>query len=116
MKKSREEKRERLRAKAEQVIEAYLEWETKHPQPDMREIENISIRLRKELGQEMAQMAVEEQAERKVVPGPQCAKCGKEMRYKGEKLTEIESRVGSLKVERGHYYCPECKESIFPPG
>lgn len=116
MKKSQEEKRERLRAKAEQVIEAYLEWETKHPQPDMREIEEISIRLRKELGQEMAQMAVEAQGERKVVPGPPCAKCGKEMRYKGEKQTEIESRVGSLKVERGHYYCPECKESIFPPG
>lgn len=116
MKKSQEEKRARLRAKADKVIEAYLEWEVRHPQPDLREIEDISIRLRKELGQEMAQIAVEGQGERKPVPGPQCAKCGTEMRYKGEKLTEVESRVGSLKVERGHYYCPECKESIFPPG
>jgi hypothetical protein len=116
MKKSQAEKRERLRAKADKVIEAYLEWEARHPQPDLRQIEDIAIRLRMELGQELAQIALEEQEERKPVPGPQCAKCGKEMRYKGEKPTEIESRVGSLKMERGHYYCPACKESIFPPG
>jgi len=116
MKKSQEEKRTRLRAKAEKVIEEYLEWEAKHPQPDLKQIEEISMRLRKEFGQEMAQMAVEEQEERIPVPGPKCTKCGKEMRYKGEKATQVESRAGSLKIERGHYYCPECKESVFPPG
>ena len=116
MKKSQEEKRTRLRAKAEKVIEEYLEWEAKHPQPDLKQIEEISMRLRKELGQEMAQMAVEEQEERIPVPGPKCTKCGKEMRYKGEKAMQVESRAGSLKVERDHYYCPECKESVFPPG
>ena len=50
MKKSQEEKRTRLRAKAEKVIEEYLEWEAKHPQPDLKQIEEISMRLRKELG------------------------------------------------------------------
>lgn len=116
MKKSQEEKRARLRTKADQVIDEYLDWETSHPQPDLKQIEDIAIRLRKELGQEMAQMAVEEQSERTPAPGPKCEKCGKEMRYKGEKETQVESRTGALTIERGYYYCPTCKESVFPPG
>jgi uncharacterized protein with PIN domain len=61
-------------------------------------------------------MAIEEQEERLPVPGPRCEKCGKEMRYKGDKEIGVKSRVGALKIERGYYICPECKESIFPPG
>ena len=102
-------------AKAEKVIEAYLEWEEKDPRPDLMQIEDIALKLRKELGQEIAQMAIEEQEARRPAPGPQCAQCGREMRYKGQKKTQVESRTGSLKVERGYYYCPECQESIFPP-
>ncbi len=115
MKKSIEEKRARLRAKAEEVIDEYLAWETNHLRPDLKQIEEIALRLRKEIGQEIAQMAVEEQEERRPVPGPACPKCGREMRYKGEKATQVESRAGRLEVERGHYYCAECRESFFPP-
>ena len=116
MKKSIEEKRARLRAKADEVIDEYIAWEASHPQPDLKQIEDIALKLRKELGQEIAQMAVEEQRVRTPAPGPKCGKCGKEMRYKGEKETQVESRAGALRVERGYYYCPECKESFFPPG
>lgn len=116
MEKSNEEKRARLRAKADQIIDEYLAWEANHPQPDLKQIEEIALKLRKELGQELAQIAVEEQSERTRAPGPKCTQCGKEMRYKGEKSTQVESRAGALRVERGYYYCPECQESIFPPG
>lgn len=115
MKKSPEEKRARLRARADKIIDEYLAWEASHPEADLKEIEEIALKLRKGLGQELAQIAVEEQGERTPVPGPKCAKCGKEMRYKGEKRIQVESRAGALQVERGYYYCPRCKESIFPP-
>jgi hypothetical protein len=115
MKKSIEEKRARLRLKADQIIDEYITWEASHPQPDLKQIEDIALKLRKELGQELAQIAVEEQGERTPAPGPKCAKCGEEMRYKGEKSTQVESRSGTLQVGRGYYYCPMCKESIFPP-
>jgi hypothetical protein len=115
MKKNKEEKRARLKAKAEELIEAYLAWEEQHARPDLTEIEEIALKLRKELGREIAQMAVEEQAERAPVPGPSCPRCGKEMVYKGEKRIEVESRVGGLQIERGYYHCPECRERIFPP-
>jgi hydrogenase maturation factor len=116
MSKSKEEVRARLKAKADQIIEEYMEWESSHPRPDLMQIEEIALKLRKEFGREMAQMAVEEQNERTPAPGPNCPKCGREMHYKGKKETQVESRAGALKIERGYYYCPECKESIFPPG
>lgn len=116
MKRSKEEKRARLLAKAEKLIDEYLAWEAGHPKPDLTEIEDIALELRKALGREIAQMAIEEQGERLPVPGPSCPKCGKEMRYKGEKSTQVESRAGALQVGQGYYYCPECKESFFPPG
>jgi hypothetical protein len=116
MKESKEEKRARLLAKAAQEIDEYLEWEEKNPEPDLTEIEDIALKLRKDFGQEIAQMAIEGQASRTLVPGPKCAKCGKEMRYKGKKRTQVESRTGNLDVERGYYYCPKCKERLFPAG
>lgn len=116
MKLSREEKKARLEVRAERVIDEYLEWEAAHPQPNLTEMEDIILKLRKELGKEMAQMLLEQQEERQPVPGPRCPKCGEEMHYKGQKRDRIESRVGLLELERGHYYCPKCKESIFPPG
>lgn len=116
MKQSREEKRAKLIAKTEELIDEYLAWEEQHPQPDLNEIEAIALRIRKVIGQEIMQMAVEGQDARQPVPGPSCPKCGYEMRYKGDKTIDLESRAGRLKIERGYYHCPECKESIFPPG
>lgn len=116
MKESKEEKRARLQAKAAQAIDEYLEWEEKNPEPDLTQIEEIALKLRKEFGQGIAQVAIENQASRTPAPGPRCAKCGEEMRYKGKKRTRVESRTGELDVERGYYYCPKCKERIFPPG
>jgi uncharacterized protein with PIN domain len=116
MTQSKEEKRVRLMGRASRVIEEYLEWEEKNPRPDLMQIEDIALKLRKEIGQEIAQMAIDNQQSRTPAPGPRCAKCGQEMRYKGKKETHVESRAGNLGIERGYYYCPECQESIFPPG
>jgi hypothetical protein len=113
---NREQKRARLLAKAEQLIEEYLVWEERHPRPDLTQIEDIALKLRKELGKEIAQLALEDQAASKPVPGPNCPECGQEMHYKGEKGNQFESRVGGLDLERGYYYCPACKAGLFPPG
>jgi hypothetical protein len=115
MKRSKEERRKRLLAKAEKLIDEYLAWEESHPLPDLTEIEEMALGLRRTFGQELAQLAVEEQESCIPAPGPSCPKCGKEMRYKGTKAVEVESRTGALQVERGYYHCPACKESLFPP-
>jgi hypothetical protein len=58
MKRSKEEKRRELIAKAEQVVDEYLAWEEGHPHPDLTEIEEIALILRKTFGREIAQMAI----------------------------------------------------------
>jgi hypothetical protein len=116
MKRSKEEKRVRLLAKMEKLVDEYLVWEERHLRPDLTQIEDMALELRKELGREIVQLAVEEQEKRLPVPGPSCPKCGQEMRYKGEKAVEVESRTGALEIERGYYYCAECQEGLFPPG
>jgi DNA-directed RNA polymerase subunit RPC12/RpoP len=113
---SKAEKRARLLAKAAQAIDEYLEWEEKHPKPDLTQIEDIALKLRKEFGQEIAQTAIDHQATGVPAPGPKCPQCGKEMHYKGKKRSQVESRAGNLAMERGYYYCPRCKERLFPPG
>ncbi len=116
MDEKRATKKARLMAKAEKLIDEYLAWEERHTQPALTEIEDIALKLRKELGEEIAQMALENHRGRKPVPGPKCPECGQEMHFKGEKGAQVESRVGELVLERGYYYCSACKKGIFPPG
>jgi hypothetical protein len=116
MKHSRQEKKEALSKRAEELIEQLLEWEDGNPRPTLTQIEDEIMHLRKELGKEMAKLVLEEQGTKAQVPGPNCPNCGKEMRYKGQKMDRVESRVGELEIERGYYYCPECEEGLFPPG
>ena len=67
MKLSREEKQARLEAKARRVITDYLDWEDQQPKPNLTEMEDVILKMRKEIGKEMAQMLLEEQEERKPV-------------------------------------------------
>jgi hypothetical protein len=116
MKEMRQSRKVRLMKKAERLIEEALDWEEKTDKPNLTQIEDIVLRLRQELGQEMAQSLLEAQEAKQPVPGPTCPKCGQEMRYKGQKEINPQSLVGQLEIERGYYHCPKCKESVFPPG
>ena len=102
--------------KAERLIDELLGWDEETEGLTLTDIEDVVLRLRKELGQEMAEVVVSLQEGNRPVPGPACPQCGREMRYKGQKGNTVESRVGTLKTERGHYHCPICGEGVFPPG
>ncbi len=105
-----------LMTEAAIMIDELLEWDKKNNAPTMTEIEDIVLELRKRMSEKMAQALVRNQEQKQPVPGPVCSKCGKEMRYKGQKGNEVESRAGQIRVERGYYYCPKCKQGNFPPG
>jgi uncharacterized protein with PIN domain len=72
--------------------------------------------LRKRLGEQMAQAVIASQASLRPAPGPKCPRCGQEMHYKDQKANTVESRLGTLPLERGYYYCETCRQGIFPPG
>jgi uncharacterized protein with PIN domain len=105
-----------LMRQAELMVDALLEWNDETAGPTMTQIEEVILRLRKQLGEGMVRAVIEAQEAQRLVPGPVCARCGEEMRYKGMKGTRVESRVGNVELKRGYYYCETCKAGVFPPG
>ena len=115
MKKSRERKERELEAQAKELIGRLLEWDEQHERPNLTQMEEIVLKLRKEMGQRMLEMLVNEQEEANPAE-VKCEECGQVMRNKGEKVKVVESQVGELRLRRGYYYCSTCGSGIFPPG
>ena len=116
MKPSREEKKERLMARSEKAADGLLDWEEQNPRPTLTQVEDTVLALRKQMGKEIAEEVIERMEAKALVPGPSCPKCRKEMRYKGQREKDVESRAGELSLERGYYACTDYDEGIFPPG
>ena len=95
-------------AKAETLIDELMGWDEETEERTLAEIEDVVFRLRRELGQEMAEVVVSWQEGNGPVPA--CPECDREMRYRGQKANSTESRVGTSKTERGYYHCPRCGE------
>ena len=113
---SRAERKAALLQQAEQMVDDLLDWEDKHQRPNLTEIEDIVLALRKRIGEHMAQSVVDHQAAQSPVPGPKCPNCGQEMHAKSRKRRRVESRAGSLPLERAYFYCDHCRRGSFPPG
>ncbi len=115
MRSSKEEMKARLLEEASVAIDEMLEWQNRVQEPTLSEIEEVVLKLRQRIGMRFAEIIAEEQEAAKPDEGVICSSCGREMKYKGMKRTMVESRLGTLHLERGHYYCPHCREGFFPP-
>jgi hypothetical protein len=115
MKRSREQKRDELLKAAQAMIEELLDWEERTAQPNLRQIEETVVQLRQKLGQRMAEVVIADQDAVQPAEAPGCPKCGERMRYKGQKHKAVESRLGTLAIQRGYYHCRRCQQRIFPP-
>jgi hypothetical protein len=105
-----------LMKKAEAVIDELLDWHGQSEQPNLTQVEGKVLALRQELSEAMAATVIADQGAVRPVPGPSCGGCGAEMSYKGQKDKTVLSWVGELKLERGYYYCDQCRTGLFPPG
>lgn len=115
MKSSRAQKKAELLAEAEALIESLLDWDERTNKPNLRQIEDEVLALRRQFGQRLAQAVIEDQEAKQPAEAPRCPQCGAELRYKDQKVATIESRLGTLAIERGYYYCARCKSGLFPP-
>ena len=116
MKHTREQKRAAQLAQAEALIEGFLDWEEQAERPNLTQIEDVALDLRARFGRGLAESAIGDQAAQQPPAAPSCPTCGAELRYKGRKALDVESRLGLLEVERGYYYCARCHSGLFPPG
>jgi uncharacterized protein with PIN domain len=115
MKRKRAAVKAELLKKAELLIDELLDWNDQTQAPDLTQIEDVVLKLRKQLGEQMALAVIDSQATKRPSPGPRCATCQREMHYKDVKANTVDSRVGTLPLERGYYYCPTCRAGLFPP-
>lgn len=116
MGKSRAELKAKLMKEAERAIDELLDWHVSTAKPNLEQIEEKVLALRQGLSEQMSQTVIEGQAAVRPVPGPRCEQCGVEMRYKGQKGVQVSSWVGDLQLDRGYYYCEQCRTGLFPPG
>ena len=114
MKRSRAQKKAELLAEAEALIESVLDWDERTSRPNLRQIEDEVLHLRQRFGQRLTKTVIEDQDARQPA-APACPTCGAQLRYKGQKEPHLESRLGTLAVERGDYYCARCQGGGFPP-
>jgi len=78
-------------------------------------IEDVILELRQRLSEQMATVVIADQEATRPVPGPLCPACQREMHYKQRKPDTVESRLGSLKLQRAYYDCRHCQVGVFPP-
>lgn len=116
MKKDQEKLRAEFMAEAEELFDELMAWEEDNQEPDLTQIEDIVLKLRKRFGEQVAEKVILRQEERQPSERVHCARCDGEMETKGMKGNQVETRIGNLKIERGYYYCPQCKQGVFPPG
>ncbi len=116
MKKNKEQLKAEFMAEAEELFDALMEWEEQTEKPNLTQIEEIVLALRKRFGEQMAQKMIMLQEKRQPAERVQCPECGGEMENKGMKDNQVETQIGNLKIDRDYYYCPKCKQGIFPPG
>jgi hypothetical protein len=115
MRHTRAQKRAELTAVFGELIEEFLDWEEQAERPNLTELEDEVLRVRRALGARLAEVALADQEAVQPVVAPACSGCGEPMRYKGRKVRMVESRVGTLTISRGYYHCSRCRERLFPP-
>jgi hypothetical protein len=116
MKKSIEDLKAEFLAGAEELFDELMEWDENTADVTLAQIEGVVLKMRKRLGEQMAQAVVERQENRQPAEKQICSECGAEMIDKGKKGNHVESLLGGIELERSYYYCPQCRQGDFRPG
>jgi uncharacterized protein with PIN domain len=116
MKRTREQIKADLLKQYEEEVERLLNWEEHTPQPTLNQIEERVLVSRKKVSEALLQQVLSDQENGSLVEAVKCPKCGQPMEDKGKEIKRVETRAGSVQLERTRYYCPNCKIGFFPPG
>ena len=115
MKKNQEKLKAEFLAEAEALFDELMAWDEETPKPNLTQIEDVVLQLRERFGEQLTQAVLSQQESRQPAEKMNCPDCGGEVKYKGLKEHQVESRLGGLQIERAYYYCPRCQQGFFPP-
>ena len=103
-----------MMAEAEEVIDNLLAGASEKENLMLGDIERLVRTAGERVMKRFTQDLVE--AEAKMEGSNICPECRQKMRYKGQKARDLATETGEVRLERAHYYCPECRKGFFPPG
>jgi hypothetical protein len=92
------------------------EWERRHPDATLGEIELQTRQERRLLMGQLIPLLLAERGRDDPKARPRCPKCGKRMTLQDDRPVPVETLEGCITLERPYYYCRSCHEGLFPPG
>ncbi len=95
MKAQRAEVKGKLMQQAELLIDQLLDWNEHTAEPNLTQIEDIVLQLRKQLGEQMALAVIDHQATKRPTSGPCCQQCQREMHYKDMVTVQVVDESGN---------------------
>ena len=114
MKRTRSEIKATLLAEIEDELDKALDWQEKSESPNLTAFENQVLSIRKTIGIRVLQEVIKDE-ESDLPEEIDCPTCKKRMERKGKRSQIIETRLGTLELEREYFYCKTCEEGLFPP-
>ena len=115
MKPNKQTLKAQLLTKLEQELDEALARLDDDRPLNLDEIEEIALKARARMGQELTQALAETQTATPL-DNPGCPACQQALRYKGRKSKVIRTLSGEITIARPYYYCPACRKGLFPPG
>jgi tRNA(Ile2) C34 agmatinyltransferase TiaS len=111
---SRTALKEQMMAAAEEIINGLLAEADKKEVLQLSDIERLVRSAGEAMMGQLTTELVEVEAQQAV--SDNCPECGQKMRYKGKKSRYVHTETGEVRLTRGYYYCPTCRQGHFPPG
>lgn len=116
MKRTRAQIKAEMMKRIEKEIDELLDWREGSDPPTLSQLEEELLSTRKGMSQAMLDGMLSGEENQAPVKAPACPKCDVVMENKGKRDKVIETRLGTLRMRREYYVCPQCGEGFFPPG
>lgn len=116
MKQSRAQIKAEMLKRFEEELDGLLDWREGSEPPTLSQMEEELLKRRKEISQAMIEGLLRGEENQGPVEAPECPQCHVVMENKGKREKVVETRLGTLRMEREYYVCPQCGEGFFPPG
>lgn len=108
--------------KSLEILTDIKEWRRAHPKATFVEIEDEVHRRMMQLEAQVLQDAAQESESREWgtasgQPAPRCPRCATPLEARGKRQRTLQGNGGeSVTLSRTYGTCPNCGESLFPPG
>lgn len=116
MKRTRAQIKAEMLKRFEKEIDELLDWREGSEPPTLSQLEEEILKARKGTGQAMIEGMLSGEENQRPVKAPDCPKCQVAMENKGKRDKVVETRLGTLRMQRDYYVCPQCGAGFFPPG